>query len=267
MTRIAVAVEYDGAGFHGWQTQESGVRTVQEELEKALSRVANHPVALICAGRTDAGVHATGQVCHFDSDADRSMKSWVMGANRFLPDDVSVQWAQAVPDDFHARFKANRRRYRYVIYNHAAPPALFRRQVTWNYRPLDVDAMIEASRHLVGTHDFTSYRSVHCQAKSPVKTLSRFHIHRQGPLIVLEVEGNAFLMHMVRNIAGVLMTIGAGKRPARWAREVLESKDRRKGAATAPPFGLYLVDIEYPDHFDLPREPLGPLWLPHSLEA
>ena len=125
MTRIAVAVEYDGAGFHGWQTQESGVRTVQEELEKALSRVANHPVALICAGRTDAGVHATGQVCHFDSDADRSMKSWVMGANRFLPDDVSVQWAQAVPDDFHARFKANRRRYRYVIYNHAAPPALF----------------------------------------------------------------------------------------------------------------------------------------------
>ncbi|WP_370203626.1 tRNA pseudouridine(38-40) synthase TruA [Alloalcanivorax venustensis] len=261
MTRIAVAVEYDGTGFHGWQTQESGVRTVQEELEKALSRVANHPVALICAGRTDAGVHATGQVCHFDSDADRSMKSWVMGANRFLPDDVSVQWAQAVPDDFHARFKANRRRYRYVIYNHAAPPALFRRQVTWNYRPLDVDAMIEASRHLVGTHDFTSYRSVHCQAKSPVKTLSRFHIHRQGPLIVLEVEGNAFLMHMVRNMAGVLMSIGAGKHPPVWAREVLEARDRRKGGVTAPPFGLYLVDIGYPEPFVLPRPPLGPLWL------
>ena len=148
-----------------------------------------------------------------------------------------------------------------MIYNHAAPPALFRRQVTWNYRPLDVDAMIEASRYLVGTHDFTSYRSVHCQAKSPVKTLSRFHIHRQGPLIVLEVEGNAFLMHMVRNMAGVLMSIGAGKHPPVWAREVLEARDRRKGGVTAPPFGLYLVDIGYPEPFVLPRPPLGPLWL------
>ena len=257
MTRIAVSVEYDGSAFHGWQTQQEGVRTVQSELEGALSKVANHPVTLFCAGRTDAGVHATAQICHFESDAARDMKSWVMGANRFAAKDGAVP----MPDDFHARFSARRRRYRYVIYNHATPPALFRRQVTWNYRPLDVDAMVQASRHLIGTHDFTSYRSVHCQAKSPLKTLSLFQIHRQGPLIILEVEANAFLMHMVRNMAGVLMSIGAGHHAPDWAAQVLEARDRRQGGVTAPPFGLYLVDIGYPEQFELPRSPLGPLWL------
>lgn len=261
MTRIAVAVEYDGSAFHGWQAQEEGVRTVQGELEKALSRVADHPVTLICAGRTDAGVHATSQICHFESDAAREMKSWVLGGNRFAADDVTLRWAVPVPDDFHARFSAMRRCYRYVIYNHATPPALFRRQVTWNHRPLDVEAMAEAAQYLIGEHDFTSYRSVHCQAKSPVKTLHRLRIHRQGPLIILQVEANAFLMHMVRNMAGVLMTIGAGRHPPQWARQVLEARDRRQGGVTAPPFGLYLVDIGYPEQFALPREPLGPLWL------
>ncbi|MBF1801537.1 tRNA pseudouridine(38-40) synthase TruA [Alloalcanivorax profundimaris] len=261
MTRIALAVEYDGSAFHGWQTQQPGVRTVQEEVEKGLSRVADHPVTLICAGRTDAGVHATGQVCHFDSDADRDMKAWVMGGNRFIPDDVAIRWAVPVDDDFHARFSAHRRCYRYVIYNHPRPPALFRRQVTWNHRPLDVDAMARASQHLVGTHDFTSYRSVHCQAKSPVKTLTRFQIHRRGPLIVLEVEANAFLMHMVRNMAGVLMSIGAGHRDPDWARQVLEARDRTQGGVTAPPYGLYLVEIGYPEAFPLPDHPRGPLWL------
>lgn len=261
MTRIAVAVEYDGSAFHGWQSQKGGVRTVQSELEAALSRVADHPVTLVCAGRTDAGVHATGQICHFESDAVREMKSWVLGSNRFAANDVVLRWAVPVPDDFHARFSAMRRRYRYVIYNHARPPALYRRQVTWNHRPLDVDAMIEASRHLVGSHDFTSYRSVHCQAKSAVKTLHRFRIYRQGPLIVLDVEANAFLMHMVRNMAGVLMSIGAGRHAPEWARRVLEARDRRQGGVTAPPFGLYLVKIGYPAHFELPDEPPGPLWL------
>ncbi|GAA5121289.1 tRNA pseudouridine(38-40) synthase TruA [Alloalcanivorax gelatiniphagus] len=261
MTRIAVAVEYDGSGFHGWQTQQPGVRTVQQVVETALSRVADHPVTLICAGRTDTGVHATGQVCHFDSDAPRDMKAWLMGGNRFLPDDAAIRWAVPIDDDFHARFSAYRRRYRYVIYNHATPPALFRRQVTWNYRPLDVEAMTAASRHLIGTHDFTSYRSVHCQAKSPVKDLTRFEIRRHGEMIVLEVEANAFLMHMVRNMAGVLMAIGAGYRPPEWAAEVLEARDRTRGGVTAPPYGLYLVEIGYPERFALPREPLGPLWL------
>lgn len=261
MTRIALAVEYDGSAFHGWQTQEDGVRTVQTELEKALSKVADHPLAVVCAGRTDAGVHATGQVCHFDSDADRDMKAWVMGGNRFLPDDITVAWAVPVADQFHARFSAVRRRYRYVIYNHATPPALFRKQVTWNYRPLDLERMREAAAPLHGTHDFTSYRSVHCQAKSPVKTLHRLQLHRRGPLIILEVEANAFLMHMVRNIAGVLMSIGAGRHDPDWARRVLEARDRREGGVTAPPFGLYLVDIGYPEHFELPAPPAGPLWL------
>lgn len=261
MTRIALAVEYDGSAFHGWQTQEDGVRTVQTELEKALSRVADHPLAVVCAGRTDAGVHATGQVCHFDSGADRDMKAWVMGGNRFLPDDVTLAWAVPVADDFHARFSAVRRRYRYVIYNHATPPALFRRQVTWNYRPLDLERMREAAAHLRGTHDFTSYRSVHCQAKSPVKTLHHIQLIQRGPLIILEVEANAFLMHMVRNIAGVLMSIGAGRRPPDWARQVLHARDRRQGGVTAPPYGLYLVGIGYPARFRLPKAPAGPLWM------
>ena len=162
MTRIALGIEYDGTDFRGWQMQQSGVRTVQECLEAALSKVANHSVTVVCAGRTDAGVHGTGQVVHFDSDAPREMKSWIMGGNTNLPRDVTIRWAVPVSDDFHARFSAVSRRYRYVIYNHARPPALYRSQVTWNHRPLDVAAMREAASYLVGHHDFTAYRSVHC---------------------------------------------------------------------------------------------------------
>lgn len=267
MARIALGIEYDGTDFRGWQTQQPGVRTVQECLEAALSKVANHPVAVVCAGRTDAGVHGTGQVVHFDSDAPREMKSWIMGANTNLPRDVTVRWAVPVDDGFHARFSAVSRRYRYVIYNHARPPALYRNQVTWNYRPLDVAAMREAAGYLVGEHDFTAYRSVHCQAKSPLKTMHSLTLYEHGKVLVLEAHANAFLMHMVRNIAGVLMSVGAGKKPPHWAREVLEGRDRRKGAATAPPFGLYLVEIEYPDSFALPKDSLGPLWLPDDLQA
>ncbi|WP_083851704.1 tRNA pseudouridine(38-40) synthase TruA [Alcanivorax hongdengensis] len=267
MARIALGIEYDGSAFRGWQTQQPGVRTVQETLEAALSRVANHPVNVVCAGRTDAGVHGTGQVVHFDSPAPRAMRSWIMGANTNLPGDVSVRWATPVPEDFHARFSAVSRRYRYVIYNHPRPPALFRDQVTWNYRPLDVDAMREAAFMLEGEHDFTSYRSVHCQAKSPIKTLHSLRLYQHGQILVLEAHANAFLMHMVRNIAGVLMAIGAGKKPPQWAGQVLDARDRRQGGVTAPPFGLYLVNIEYPPQFELPDEPLGPLWLPHRLEA
>ena len=190
-----------------------------------------------------------------------------MGGNTNLPRDVTIKWATAVSDDFHARFSAVSRRYRYVIYNHARPPALYRNQVTWNHRPLNVTAMREAAAHLVGHHDFTAYRSVHCQAKSPLKTLHSLELYEQGKVLVLEAHANAFLMHMVRNIAGVLMKVGAGKKPPEWAKDVLEGLDRRNGAATAAPFGLYLVEIEYPEHFALPEEPLGPLWLPDRLEA
>lgn len=264
--RVALGVEYDGTNFRGWQTQQAGVRTVQEELERALSRVANQPITVVCAGRTDAGVHGTGQVAHFDTTAPRAMKSWVMGGNTNLPGDISVRWAVPVEEDFHARFAAMSRRYRYVIYNHGRPPGLFRHQVTWNHRPLDVSAMQEAAALLEGEHDFSSYRSVHCQAKSPVKTVHSLRLYQQGQLIILEAHANAFLMHMVRNIAGVLMSIGAGKRPVSWSRQVLEARDRRQGGVTAPPYGLYLVDIEYPPQFQLPREPLGPIWLPDCLK-
>lgn len=265
MARIALGIEYDGSHFRGWQTQQPGVRTVQEALDDALSQVANQPVTTVCAGRTDAGVHGTGQVVHFDTDASRDMRSWVFGANRYLPGDAVVRWAQPVGDDFHARFSAISRRYRYVIYNHPRPPALYRTQVTWNYRPLDVAAMRAAAELLTGTHDFSAYRSVHCQAKSAVKTMHQLRLVEHGKLIVLEAHANAFLMHMVRNISGVLMAIGAGKAPPEWAGEVLSSRDRRQGGVTAPPFGLYLVDIEYPAHHNLPDEPKGPLWLPDVL--
>jgi tRNA pseudouridine38-40 synthase len=265
MTRIALCVEYDGSHYHGWQTQQPGVATVQERVEAALSSVADHPVSVVCAGRTDTGVHATGQVVHFDTSASRANKSWVFGANANLPDDISVRWATEVPDSFHARFSAVSRRYRYLIYNHPVRPALFNNQVTWNHRPLDAGPMREALAHLRGTHDFTSYRSVHCQAKSPVKTLHHLALYQYDELLVLEVEANAFLMHMVRNIAGVLMSIGTGRHEPEWAGQVLAARDRRQGGVTAPPFGLYLVEIGYPGTFSLPRHPRGPLWLPDEL--
>lgn len=261
MTRIALGIEYDGTDFRGWQTQQPSVRTVQSCLEEGLSKVANHPVQVICAGRTDAGVHGTGQVVHFDSAAPREMKSWVRGGNTNTPHDITVRWAQPVSDEFHARFSAVSRRYRYVIYRNGQPPALYRNHVTWNHRPLDVEKMREAAAYLLGEHDFSAYRCVHCQAKSPIKTMHDITLQEQGAVLVLEVHANAFLMHMVRNIAGVLMAIGAGKYPPIWAKEVLASRDRRQGGVTAPPFGLYLVEIEYPQQFDLPKPALGPLWL------
>lgn len=266
MKRIALGVEYDGSAYHGWQSQlKDGVPTVQEELEKALSVVANHSVKVVCAGRTDAGVHGTGQVIHFESDSIRNEKAWVAGTNSNLPANIVVTWARTVTDEFHARFVAHSRRYRYVIYSDSKRPALFSRQVSWTYRKLDMTLMQEAARHLVGTHDFSAYRGVNCQAKSATKTIHHLQLYRQGGMMVLEVEANAFLMHMVRNIAGVLMAVGAGERKPEWAREVLESRDRTKGGVTAPPYGLYLVGVGYPSRFGLPEPVYGPFWLPHDL--
>lgn len=261
VSRVAACIEYRGTAYRGWQRQQSGVRSVQEAVEKALSRVANHPVKTVCAGRTDAGVHASSQIIHFDSDATRSVANWFHGANANLPADISLAWAQPVEPDFHARFSAKARRYRYVIYNDPVRPAHLAHEVTWNYRPLNVERMQQAGRLLVGEHDFTAYRAIACQAKSPVKTIHHLRLVRFGQFIVLDVRANAFLHHMVRNIAGVLMEIGCGERPVEWATEVLESRDRREGGLTAPPFGLYLVDVTYPEHFQLPTRYMGPHFL------
>ncbi len=243
--RLALGIEYDGTLFHGWQAQ-TGQRTVQHCLEQALSRVANHPVTVIVAGRTDAGVHASGQVVHFDSDAQRAPRSWILGANSHLPSDVAIQWVQPVADDFHARFSALSRHYRYTLYNRPVRSPLTRHRGVWERRPLVVEAMATAAACLVGTHDFSSFRAAGCQAKSPIRTLHRLTVERQGDQIILDAVANAFLHHMVRNLAGVLITIGAGERPVEWAEEVLARRDRTLGGVTAPPEGLCLLAVEYP---------------------
>lgn len=249
--RIALGIEYDGRGFRGWQVQR-GVRTVQEAVETALGRVAAHPVRIGCAGRTDAGVHACGQVVHFDSEAERSLRAWVLGANVSLPPDVSVLWAREVPAEFDARFSATGRTYRYVILERESRPALLAGRVCWTHRRLDTEAMQEAARHLIGRHDFSAFRALACQARSPVRTVRRLEVRRAGGFVVLEVEADAFLMHMVRNIAGVLMAVGGGEAAPDWAREVLEGRDRTRGGITAPASGLYLLQVQYPERFGLP---------------
>jgi tRNA pseudouridine38-40 synthase len=237
------------------------VPTVQGLLEKALSEVADEQVNLMCAGRTDAGVHACGQVVHFDTRVERSLTAWVMGSNANLPGDISVTWAKVMPAHFHARFKACARRYRYVIYNDQIRPAHMAEEVTWNHRPLQIERMREAARLIVGTHDFTSFRAVKCQAKSPVKTVHHLEVIEHGRFIVIDVRANAFLHHMVRNFAGVLMTIGAGEREPGWVAEILSARDRRAGGVTAHPYGLYLVQVEYPEEFELPSRYVGPHFL------
>lgn len=251
--RIAAGIEYDGSNFCGWQLQKDAVRTVQGEVEAALGKVANHAVRVNCAGRTDAGVHATAQVIHFDTDAQREERAWVFGANANLPKDVVVLWARPVSDEFHARFAAIRRAYRYVIFTREVRPTFLAGRVTWHYRELDTERMQQAGELLLGEHDFSSYRAVACQAKSPVRTLHRLEVTRQGPFIFIDVEANAFLHHMVRNIAGVLMTIGEGERPVEWSREVLEARDRTLGGVTGHPSGLYLSQVGYPDKFGIPQ--------------
>lgn len=250
--RIALGVEYDGSAFCGWQFQDHSP-SVQGVVEQALSKVANGPVRVICAGRTDTGVHATEQVIHFDTSAERPMRSWVFGANANLPKQVAILWATQISEEFHARFSAMRRSYRYVICNRPVRPTFLARRTTWEYRPLDVERMAAAGRFLLGEHDFTSYRAQGCQAKSPVRTIYRLDVTRSNELIFIDIEANAFLHHMVRNIAGVLMAIGAGERPVEWARQVLEHCDRSLGGVTAMPSGLYLTGVQYPTQFELPQ--------------
>jgi len=265
MSRVALAVEYLGADYHGFQSQASGVKTVQQTLERALSAVADEPINLVCAGRTDAGVHATEQVVHFDTLANRPEKAWVRGTRAKLPFDISVRWARPVVPQFHSRFSAVSRTYRYLISDRGTYSALTHRHITWSRKPLDVDAMRSAAQALVGEHDFTSFRASQCQARSPVRRLEYLHIARRGELIVVEVKANAFLHHMVRNIVGVLMAIGAGEAPVSWVAEVLEARNRSAGGITARPNGLYLVNVGYPEHFGLPLPTPGPLFVAERL--
>lgn len=259
MTRWALGIEYNGARFCGWQSQV-GVATVQDAVERALSRVADEPVRVIAAGRTDTGVHAHGQVVHFDTDQSRRPEAFTRGANTHLSADVSILWARLVPDEFHARFSAVGRTYRYVILNRRVRPGLWTSRVSFDYRPLDERRMQEAANALLGQHDFTSFRASQCQAKSPIRTLRRLVIERCGAFIVVTVEADAFLHHMVRNIGGVLCAIGAGERPVSWAESVLRARDRALGGLTATPDGLYLYAVHYPDKYELPptQEPASP---------
>ena len=249
--RIAVGVEYDGSAYAGWQAQAS-LPTLQRVTERALSSVAAQQVTLTCAGRTDAGVHAHGQVAHFDTQARRSTRAWVLGANSGLPPDVSISWALPVPAHFHARYSAEARTYRYLILNRLARGALSAARAAWIHHPLDHERMAEAAQSLLGEHDFSAFRSSECQAKSPVRRMEKISVERHGDRIVIEATANAFLHHMMRSIAGLLIAIGRAEAPPGWAREVLEGRDRSKNAATAPAGGLYLLAVRYPAAFALP---------------
>jgi tRNA pseudouridine38-40 synthase len=258
--RIALVLEYDGSQYHGWQAQ-TGLHTVQQAVEYALSKVADCSVSIVCAGRTDTGVHATNQVIHFDCDKVRSVRAWIHGANSFLPKDICVKWGRELSEDFHARYSATSRRYRYVIYNGTIRPALLRSNVTWQYRQLDYRLMHEAAQHLLGENDFTSFRSVECQSNTPMRHVHTLQVSRIGDLVIIDITANAFLHHMVRNIAGVLIAVGSGKHPVSWVDDVLKAKDRRLGAETAPAYGLYLVQVTYPQEFSILLNSPGPSFL------
>ncbi|PSV10573.1 tRNA pseudouridine(38-40) synthase TruA [Photobacterium leiognathi subsp. mandapamensis] len=258
--RIALGVEYDGAKYYGWQRQRD-VDSVQERLEKALSKVANQPIEVFCAGRTDAGVHGTGQVVHFDVNIDRKMVAWTMGANANLPKDIAVRWATEVSEDFHARFTATARRYRYIIFNNALRPAILGTGVSHYHGHLDEEKMHEAGQYLLGENDFTSFRAVHCQSRSPWRNLMHLKVTRQGDFVIIDIKANAFVHHMVRNITGSLIKVGKGEEKPEWIKWLLEQKDRTLAGATAKAEGLYLVDVDYPQEHNLPRVPLGPLFL------
>jgi len=252
--RYALGVEYDGSGFLGWQSQAQGP-TVQGAVERALSSVADHEVRVVCAGRTDTGVHATCQVAHFDSEADRDPRSWLLGANSNLPEAVSLVWLRPITGDFHARFSALARSYRYVILNRWIRPALDHGRASWQRRPLDAEAMHEAARNLVGEHDFSAFRSSGCKANHAVRDLQAISVRRDGDRVIIDVTANAFLYHMVRNIAGSLMEVGLGERAPGWISELLEGRDRRLAGVTAPPDGLYFMGVRYPNGFGLPAAP------------
>ena len=249
--RVALGIEYDGSAFHGWQTQPGG-GTVQDALEAALRQIAGVAIPVVCAGRTDAGVHATAQVVHFDAPVERPLTAWVRGVNTFLPPTVAVRWAQPVSDDFHARFSAYGRCYRYLLINRPQRPGVWHGRAGWYHHPLDVERMQQAASLLIGENDFSAFRAADCQAKSPLKTMRKAQLRRCGEVIVFDFEASAFLQHMVRNLVGSLVYIGQGKHPPEWISDLLAARERRLAAPTFSAAGLYLVGVKYEPHWQLP---------------
>ena len=261
--RIALGLEYDGAAFCGWQTQPSGCG-VQDHLQQALTRFADAPIEVTAAGRTDAGVHATAQVVHFDTEARREEVSWIRGTNSNLHEGARVLWAREVAADFHSRYGARSRSYRYLLLDAPVAPAILRGRVGWHHRALDTALMSEGLAALVGEHDFTSFRDAQCQAKSPVRHLMAAGIERQRGLVVFTFRANAFLHHMIRNVVGALVYVGMGKQSPAWIAELLAARDRRLAAPTFAPDGLYLAGVEYDPAFGLPAPRSHPLLEPQS---
>ncbi len=252
--KYALAIEYDGRAFAGWQIQPDQ-RTVQGEVEAAVSRMAGHTVRVHAAGRTDAGVHASGQIAHFETDATRPLTAWVRGVNSFLPDGVAVRWAREVPEAFHSRFSATARHYRYLLLNHPVRPALWAGRVGWMHTPLDLDAFRQAGALLLGTHDFSSFRAAECQAKTPVKTLRKVELTQFGTMLAIDFSADAFLHHMVRNLMGALLHVAKGNERPEWILEALGWRDRKLAPPTFMPDGLYLAGVSYPEEFGLASEP------------
>lgn len=261
-SRIACRIEYNGARYNGWQSQPHlDVLTVQQELEAALSGVAGEPLRVHCAGRTDTGVHGHCQIVHFDAPVERAPKAWVLGSNASMARDVRVHWATPVSEHFHARFSAVARRYRYVIANSLVCPAMLGQQVTWYRYPLDASSMHRAAQSLLGEQDFSSFRAAACQSSTPMRNVHAVSVTRRGDLVVVDIQANAFLHHMVRNIVGSLLAVGSARKPESWIAELLAAGDRTLAAETAAPHGLYLADVLYPPEFDLPETPFGPIIL------
>jgi tRNA pseudouridine38-40 synthase len=256
--RIALGIEYDGSRFCGWQTQPQGCGA-QDALERGLAEIAGEPVSTVCAGRTDAGVHALGQVAHFDTTAQRPLAAWVRGTNALLPPALAVRWSHAVAADFHARYSAVSRSYRYLLLNREVRPAADNGKVGWFHLPLDLEKMRAGARLLLGEHDFSAFRAAECQARTPVRTLHRVEIAREGDLLTFDVRANAFLHHMVRNIVGCLVYVGKGRHPPEWMTEVLAGRDRARAAPTFEAAGLYLSEVEYDARWGLPSAPRATL--------
>ncbi|MCI6938278.1 MAG: tRNA pseudouridine(38-40) synthase TruA [Succinatimonas hippei] len=259
--RVALGIEYEGSNYAGFQRQTT-LKTVQGELERALSIVANEKIEIQCAGRTDAGVNATGQVVHFDTNAVRSERSWIMGTNVNLPDDIAVTFAKIVDDSFHARFSAKARRYRYIISNTVYRPGILNKGVSVYQGNFDIEKMQEAADYIIGEHDFSSFRAADDESRTSMRCVHFVKISRFGQYIVFDIAANAFLMHMVRNIVGSLLTVGNGLNSVQWFKDMFDAKDRNQAGPTAKPYGLYLVDVTYPNDFNLPkRDCIGPIWM------
>ena len=259
--RVALGIEYEGSNYAGFQRQTT-LKTVQGELERALSIVANEKIEIQCAGRTDAGVNATGQVVHFDTNAVRSERSWIMGTNVNLPDDIAVTFAKIVDDSFHARFSAKARRYRYIISNTVYRPGILNKGVSVYQGNFDIEKMQEAADYIIGEHDFSSFRAADDESRTSMRCVHFVKISRFGQYIVIDIAANAFLMHMVRNIVGSLLTVGNGQNSVQWFKDMFDAKDRNQAGPTAKPYGLYLVDVTYPNDFNLPkRDCIGPIWM------